>query len=97
MTRTTPPIRKRSQSGTKRSHLGPMRPFDHTPDYALTTLGCSQQKRHISAAFTPLTTLTTPYFINKDIEWNIGVAEGVSGRLPISTRGVVTPGVVTAP
>jgi hypothetical protein len=94
---STPPFRKCGHLVASCSHTGQHRTDVHTPDYTKTTPGCGHQKSLIFAAFTPLTTLTTPYFINNRMKWKIGMAGGVSERRPIWDEGVDTQGVDRGP
>jgi hypothetical protein len=95
MSLTTPPSLKRRHSGTIRRHIRPLRSVGYTVVYALTTPGRRHHFWQFSAGSDPLSTLSTPYIMNNNIEGKMGVLAPVYSRHQVQGGGVDTQGVDT--
>ncbi len=93
MSLSTPPPIKRGQLWTRRGQSRPHRTNVHAAVHAVTTPRCGQENWQISAASDPLSTLSTPYVVNNEVEWGMGVNAPVFSRDRFSPEGVDTLGV----
>lgn len=100
MNLSTPTPSTRGHLWTCRGHMRPIRPYIrsalmpvHGPVHALYTPGCGHDFSQFSAASIPLSTLSTPYQVNKEESGERGTDTPLSERLSVSDKGVDRQGV----